>query len=607
MGLHTLKTILEKKGSNFLEKFLSEKLIITEKLDTYRILFEKQGDKIVFFKKDNTKLNLIERTLTNTWEDAIIELTTIIGDTMLPENLRFGIAYTPVERPIRIPYSNLPKYILTDVTLRKNNKISEVYNYDEVNKWAATLNVARPPIIFDGILSENQKFILKNYSEGNYEEIKEDNFSKIIEDLFEKTYSNEHIIEGIILKHNNNLAQIISYEFNLLNEAYNKEEYSRDYYDIMLLNINSFMDSYSMPILEGGTPDEMYLEIISDVFNKFCKKNVNIIENINPEYLTPPSFGYFGDLNLLLIKNKETLKILESKEKIYEALFRIMISSLRKPKKEFGLLNEAVIKNFNTYVYLIKDIIKDKSEPIIESINENTINELHSDNVVIKKMIQPNDVDNMRIIASIQKAFEPMQLEEKRGENNVVIYITDCQPITNSQIENIEAMSAMWKCPVIIGAILNERKTKGENFHLSDELIKGQLNAISIFYNNTITAYFLMDSWNLLELFEYCRPKYEPIAILTDKGKKSEFALQLYFEDEIMGGRIDVDKDFNIGEMENKNQNEAYRAIEDNVFYTFKQLTPQPIWGLFDLITNEYRVWSGQFLQNTFKETKFIE
>ena len=63
MGLNTLATILEKRGSEFVEKFLSEEVIITEKLDTYRILFEKQGDDLVFFKKDNTELNLIERTM----------------------------------------------------------------------------------------------------------------------------------------------------------------------------------------------------------------------------------------------------------------------------------------------------------------------------------------------------------------------------------------------------------------------------------------------------------------------------------------------------------------------------------------------------------------
>ena len=151
--LNALTYLLEKRGEKYVDELLNSDLIITEKLDIYRVLFDKHGDHLVFFKKDNTELNLIERTLTNVWEDAIIELSTIIGDIMLPEGLRFGVAYTPVERPIRIPYSKIPKYVLTDITLRKNNKVVEVYEYDEVNQWAATLGLGRPPIIFSGNLN----------------------------------------------------------------------------------------------------------------------------------------------------------------------------------------------------------------------------------------------------------------------------------------------------------------------------------------------------------------------------------------------------------------------------------------------------------------------
>jgi len=268
---------------------------------------------------------------------------------MLPEGLRFGVAYTPVERPIRIPYSKIPKYILTDVTLRKNNKVVEVYEYDEVNQWATTLGIGRPPVIFEGILNNEQKSVLKNYTEGNLEKW-HGNFAKTISKLFGHTYSNEDIIEGIIIKRDKDLAQIISYEFNILNEAYEKEESSRDFYDLILLNLNRFMDNYKIPVLEGKTSDEMYLELTSDIFNNFCEQYPNIVESVKPNYLTPPAYGYYGDLNLLLLKNKKTIQILEKGGKIYESLFRIIISSLRKPKKEFGLLSESAVAKFNTFV-----------------------------------------------------------------------------------------------------------------------------------------------------------------------------------------------------------------------------------------------------------------
>lgn len=621
MGLHTLTTILEKRGPEFLDKFLHEKVIITEKLDTYRILFEKQDDKLLFFKKDNTPLNLIERTLTNVWEDAIIELTTIIGDTMLPEGFRFGIAYTPVEKPIRLPYKNVPKYILTDVTLRKNNKVSEVFEYDEVTNWASMLNLGRPPIIFEGNLTDEQITTLKLYDSNKYDELDEDNFGILIENLFGKTYSEESIIEGIIIKNGKDLAQIVSYEFKILNEAYDNLTYSRDYYDIILLNVNSFLDTYKIPVLEGTTSDEMYLEIVSDIFNNFCKNNPSILENVKPNYLTPPSYGYFGDLNLLLINNKDTLKLLENGGKIYEALFRIIVSALRKPKKPMGLLNESAAEKFNSYVAVIKELINEEdlsNEYIDDYINEmnekygrldeSSIDESRSDNVVIDAINarQPSDVDNMRVISSIQKAFEPIVLDFNPGKEKAAIYITECQPFTNSQQENIIAINKRWKVPVILVSISNKRRIKGEKFHLSDNLIKAQLDSVGIYNKGIVPAFFMIDSWDLSELFEFCRPKYEPIILITDNGKKSDFSLQLYFEDEVMGGRISAGKEFNIGELDNELQLPAFRSIEDGIVSKFKEYTPEPIWNFYDSMLSEYKTWSGQFIEPKFKETNFI-
>lgn len=611
MGLNTIEKILEKRGSKYVDDFFNEEVVITEKLDTYRILFEKYEDGLKFFKKDNNELNLIERTLTNIWEDAIIELSTIIGNTKLPEGIRFGVAYTPVERPIRLPYSNIPKYILTDMTLRKDNKVIEVYEYDEVEKWAALLHMGRPPIIFKGKLSEQQIKSLKDYELKNYDNVQ--SFAKLMEDLFEKTYSEEDIIEGIVIKGEKELVQIKSYEFDLLNESYEKSEHSRDFYDMILLKLNTFMDNYNLPILEGKTGDEMYVEIVSDIFNKFCTKYNEILEDVNPQYLNPPSYGYFGDLNLLLIRNKETIKILEEGSKIHEALFRVLLSSLRKPKKEYGLLTEAAAKKFNTYVFLIKNLINEEInsneyvDDYIDHLENVHLNESRSENVVIDAMNDrlPNDVDNMRVISSIQKAFEPATLDVKKGENKAVIYLTECQPFTNSQIENIKSIAGTWKCPVILASISNDRRVEGDEFHFSDELVKAQLDSVAIFNKELIPAYFMADDWNLNDLFEFCRPKYEPMAIITDKGKKADLAVQLYFEDEVMGGRIGVEQNFNIGEMENLYKIDAFRCIEDNLVSKFKELTPQAVWGLFDSMLVEYKSWSGE-RPTTFIENKFV-
>jgi hypothetical protein len=416
---------------------------------------------------------------------------------------------------------------------------------------------------------------------------------------FGKTYSGEDTIGGIIIKGKDQIAQVISYEFNLLNEAYRssvESSNSRDLYDIVLLSANNFMEDYKFPVLEGQTPDQTYINVVSDIFNQYCKANP-ISESLDPKYLTPPAYGYVGKINTKFIQNEETIKTLKKGE-IYESLFKVFLSSFRKYKKEYGLINELSAEKFNTYVYMINQYSKSDplpSKPEIIPLNESKLSEAGSDNIVIKAFDQKktSDVDNMRVIASIQKAFDPKELKIKRGADPCVIYITDMIPFTKGQMENLYAINRSWKVPVIIGAVGNSRRAEGKKFSLSESLLKAELDSITIFNKDIIPNYFLLDAWDLTEVFQFARPKYEPIALITDKGKKSDFIVQLYFEDEVMGGRIGAEPEFNIGEMEIDDKLKAFRAIEDNIIYNFKDNTPQAIWGLFDSMVMEYRSWSG--------------
>lgn len=608
MGLNTLKTVLEKKGPEYVDDFLSNHLVITEKLDTYRILFENVDGELKFFKKDNTEINLVERTLTDMWEKAIAEIPVLVNDIKIPEGLRFGVAYTPVERPIRIPYSDLSPYVLTDVTRREKNKVTEVYGYTEVNEWAGLFNMARPPIIFEGELTKSQKEILLSYATQDFNGF-ETSFAKMIDKYIGESYSGEDTMEGIILAGEKQLAKINSYEFELLDEAYRSNttmENSRDLYELVLLSLNDFMSSYSVPIMEGRSKDQTYINIISDIFNQYCKRNP-ISESLDPKYLTPPAYGYSGSLNTQFIQNEETKELLKKGE-IYESLFKVILSSFRKFKKEYGLLNESAAEKFNTYVYMInqqsdklnEDYDQEMGQKLQmlteERVEENRLEEGKSDNIVVKAFDQKRvtDTDNMRVIASIQKAFDPEELKVKKGEEQCAVYLTDMTPFTKSQMENIYAINRSWNVPVIIATVGNSRRVKGEKFHLSDEILKAQMDSISIFNKDVIPHYFLLESWDLVEVFEYCRPKYEPIALITDKGFKSDFIIQTYFEDEVMGGRIGTEPEFNIGEMEVDDKLKAFRSIEDNLAYTFKEYTPQPVWSLFDSIVTEYKSWSGQ-------------
>jgi hypothetical protein len=593
--LKKLSEILEKNGAKYLDSMLNDKVTITEKLDTFRLIFEKKDGEFKFYKKDNTPITLVERLLNDVYEDALIEIPIIAKNA--PEGYFFGVYYTPVDRPLRIPYSKLPKYVLTDVT-KKSVKVAESLHYDQVKEWAGILCMGRPPIIFEGKLTDEQKKTLIAYDTRDYDN-DDASFPEMVERLFHSTFSQENIIEGIIIKSGDKIAQIISYEFDILNEAYEKAHNSRAFYDLIITDVTQFLSTYSIPILESESEDQLYIDIVSDIFNGYCKEK-NISEGIQTKDLTPPQFGHQGKLLKHLIKNEETLKLV-NESKVNEALFKVFVSSFRKAKKPYGLLTESIVTNFNAYVNLINGYVHGFDDDMgwMEQKHTSRIDESRSDNIVVNaiKKRSPNDVDNMRVIASIQRAFEPHPRDVVKGEHHCAVYVTTFDPFTNSQLTNIQHIAKMWNCPVIIFGISSKNKVKGEFFYASDDLIKAQMRTLLPAYRDLIAGYALLDTWSLSEIFEYCRPAYEPIVVITDKGKKSEMALQLFFEEEVMGGRINVEENFNVGELDNEDRFNVVRSVEDNNFVLFKELTPPAIHNIMESFFSEYRYWSGQMLK----------
>jgi predicted DNA-binding protein YlxM (UPF0122 family) len=583
MAINTINQILEKRGVEYLNQFLNDEVIIFEKLDTYRLMFEKKDGNICFYKKDGTPINLIERVITNIWEPAFHQIPALLEKIDIPENYRFGIAYTPIERPIRIPYAHLPKYILTDIIIQ--DKKTEISDYNELKEWAGKLCMGRPPIIYQGLLTEQQKNALYNYGIDKFPI----SITEFLRDYFENSYSKENIIEGIIIKGKDGIFQILSKEFEVLNEAYEKDFATpRDYYDIIVMSLNNFMDNYTLPNINSYNIDERYLEIINDIFNNFIERKAFEINesDIDVKFLNPPQYGFYGKLNINLINNNKTLKILQEGA-LYEAIYKIILSSFRKYKKAYGLLTEDIVKKFNTYVFLINNTVNSQFAQ--------TIDEGRSDNVLVSQInaTRENDIDNMRVIASIQKAFESKAFNVNKGKEKCIIYITDYLPFSNSQFENIIDMAMLWNMPIILGAISSQRKIKGDNFTISDNLLEAQMKSLCNFKSDQIVNSVLLESWDLTDIFQYCRPDYEPIVIITDTGKKSELALQLYFEEEIMGRRLNVENEFSINEMTNKDRHDLLRAIEDQNPSKFNSLTPEPIHSFYDSIISEYKTWSG--------------
>ena len=231
------------------------------------------------------------------------------------------------------------------------------------------------------------------------------------------------------------------------------------------------MNEYSIPSLKSKEPDERYVELVNDLFVKYCESE-KIDESLDSSYLEVPQYGGVGKLNKRLVRDERVLGLVE-KEPIYEALYRVFLSSFRKYKKPYGLLNESIVDRFNSFVGVVSALTSTQSEGSV-SREPQKLFESGSKNVTVRALKRrlPNDIDNMRIVSTVQKAFTVNSTPTARGSEKCAVYVTSFSPFTNSQMENVQRVSSQWNVPVLLASVKNVNRLPGEEFCPSDELVR---------------------------------------------------------------------------------------------------------------------------------------
>lgn len=577
--INSVSTAANIKGS---DNIIDGIVTITEKLDVFRFIFEKTNEGVKFYKKDNSPINIIERTLTDMWEDAIYDITECVNGVDIPEGYMFGVGYKPVDRPLRIPYPNLPKYVLTDIST-KGKRGKKILSDEIVNEWASKLNLGRPPIIFKGELDDMQKSVLIAYDKRDFEQIKQVDFSSIIESLIGDTYSKGHLLEGIVISNEHGKPlQIESHEFNLLKESYNKMQPNKVLYDMVMIHMSKHLDSQIIneSDLSG---DYKYMQVVCGIFNDFIENN-NIISGINESDLSPVHFGYKGRLNRTWIKNYKTLEYLDESS-INESLFKIFLNALRKPKRTNDLINENVSSNINNFVSLLMESCYGLCEE-------------QSDNFLVREVGErrtASDMDNMKVISSMQLAFNTDSKEITKGAETVIVFVSNFSPLTVSEYVVMEQLHSQYNANIVLCHYNTSNSLTSEEYVISDNLVNAQMKSLvdNVYF---ITDHIQLDNDSLTEIFSKCRPKYEPILMCCTNNSASDYINQLYFNEQIKGGKIGVFDNFNIIEQPNQDHITVRQIIENEDAVEFKNYTPKCIHWLWNNISNEYKIWMGSLL-----------
>jgi hypothetical protein len=162
---------------------------------------------------------------------------------------------------------------------------------------------------------------------------------------------------------NNNLEQIIirsdtknSFTFAILNPLYQKDknENSTEHshvFSIVLINFLEFMQLKKLTDFDvkGLTKDEIYLNLICLIFNEYIsnmKEDIAQWDFFVPNFIKEDKYK----ININLIKNKDTKRLISLSDKI-EYIFKIILGSFnRKRKKPIGIMKDSTVVFFNDMV-----------------------------------------------------------------------------------------------------------------------------------------------------------------------------------------------------------------------------------------------------------------
>ena len=355
------------KGDDFINIISDKDLLVYEDIQGSRIFVKYDGQKFIIKPKNlrNDNLNFIDLAIQKFYNQAYYYFNSLpqyVTDLLNP-NWWFCFEYFPDMHPANIEYKRVPKNNLILVCIVKGNKYR--YNYEELLEFSNLLDVDAIPVIFKGKLSSKQLEIISLFLNTSEDDLKfvfgENNFSKFFYNLLNPNFTNSFLMQDD--EFNENLEKIImkidgndEYSFELLNPLYKRMSFKNDtdYVEIYTQIILNFLEFCQLIDLKkckvkANTKDEIYIELISQIFNDYMENIKKDIDNWNiiiPDFFADEKFK----LNTDMLLNKKTIEFVKSSKKI-EYMLKVILSSFsHKRKKPIGVFNDQTVILFNEFV-----------------------------------------------------------------------------------------------------------------------------------------------------------------------------------------------------------------------------------------------------------------
>lgn len=385
--LQSLKSIYQREGLEFIQKLFDNFVIVSEKVGGTRFVVERESGKLKFFKKDG-EITKVDRSLSSLYEQPIGYFESLSKDVIkeLPEGYRYGFRYFLNTKPDAIQYDNMPlnNMILTDIHRVSDNKMID--DPKTLQKVSDLLRVQSPPIIWYGKLSDSQKESLLSFIKTPESELsamfKTTSFTKylisILNPKLRKTTLNNDLnkpIDSVVFKFLSDenretfsakIVDPIIFEISRDKKVVRKPT---DMYGIILSDLIEFikLNGISKYSLEGTDHDERFLELMCKIFNDYLKKNEYKYQGVQMDPLDFAEVPQF-DLNVGFIIDLDTREYL-GKSKINKIIFRILVSSILKPKKKAtGTLTDLLLRDLSEISKKVEDKVNGTSKKTNEEM-----------------------------------------------------------------------------------------------------------------------------------------------------------------------------------------------------------------------------------------------
>jgi len=633
-GILHLQDLYHKKGNEFINKLFQSFVTVNEKMDGSAFTFERDSDtgKFKFYKRDQRNpITLVDRTLMKYYERPIQYIESLPPHIIqnIPRGWRFGLEYFANPQPVEIAYDRVPKnnLILSYVHKSESSKgRATVQNKEELDNWADLLGVERPPIIFQGFLSKEQKrkileFVNTPFSE-LISEFKTKSFVAFIIGVLNPELKNtalnhdlEKAIEGIVFRFGSDeeeepvLAKMVDPVFTELAKSKyvdKKEKKPSDFLGITVMDVMNFIlekgaDSFDF---SGKTEDERYLSYMSDVFVKFLDENADRYKGMDfdePDYLKQEDFR----VNKKFVRNREALGFIEEDD-AFESLFKLIVNQFRKIKKRSGgIISSEVMEQFNSVVKEIEKTIS-KSDKV-KSIKESELPSFSDFKSKISKRVEYVTEENEEtddVVADDHQSFDdfisdldyinskenevknvaPLEEEDKKDLEPINIIVGRFQPFHKGHLGMAKELKEKNNLPSL-AVVVHPGHNKSGKSPFDTETVKKYMEAV-VRENQDYIRGFVIVTRGLLGVIAGAIRKhgYSIEFIGTGDDRTSDYEKQVEYLKK--AGKEFPDRAKVVTTKRVASGSDARKRLQDENFTAFKKLVTPEVASLYSTLVS---------------------